>query len=68
MKEILLFLNLRIVYNPHWVGVEGGLVKYDHSEIGASHEIEARYLPQELYLQLRKFIENVERAHDKAGK
>ena len=67
MKEILLVQNLRLVYEPHWIGFGDSGVDYDHFEIGASHEIEAKYLPRELYVELRKFIQNVEQAHDRAG-
>lgn len=67
MKEILQILNLRMVYEPHWVGIEDGKVIYDHCEIAASHEIEVRYLPKELYAQLREFVEKVEQAHDRKG-
>jgi len=67
MNEILLVHNLRIVYEPHWVGIEDGRVAYDHFKLAASHEIKACYLPDELYQELRNFIEDVERAHNEAG-
>jgi len=67
MKEMLLIQNLRIVYEPHWVGLEDGKEIYDYFEIATSHEIEARYLPKELYMQIREFVAKVERAHDQAG-
>lgn len=64
MKEILQILNLRLVYNAHWVGMEDGKVKYDCFYGFGGHEIEARYLPKELHKQLVEFIEKVEHAHD----
>jgi len=67
MSEILLVHNLRIIYEPHWVDIVDGKVTYDYSEIAASHEIKACYLPVELYQQLLDFVEGVERAHDEAG-
>jgi len=67
MNEILLVFNLRIVYEPRWIGIEDDRVAYDHFELAASHEIKACYLPDELYQELRNFVEGVERAHNEAG-
>ncbi len=67
MKEILQILNLRVIYEPHWVGLEDGKVAYDHFEIAAQHEIAAGYLPKELHLAIREFVEKVEQAHDVAA-
>ena len=65
MQETLQILNLRILYEPHWVGVEDGKIIYDHFAIGTSHEIEGVYLPKELYYPLMQFVENVETAYDR---
>ena len=63
MDRIMQILNMRVAYEPHWVGIEGGKVVYDHFDMG-THEIEARYLPEGLREQLEKFIIDAEAAHD----
>jgi hypothetical protein len=68
MKEILQILNMRISYDPHWVGIDDdGKLAYDDFEIGGCHEIEAKHFPADLYTQVVMFVKKVEQAHSERG-
>jgi len=63
VKEHLEIRNLHIVYEPHWVGMREGAVVWEYFYLG-QHEIHALDLPRELYVQISKFVHEVEEAYD----
>ena len=65
VKEVLVIKNIRVVYEAHWVGIDGDRIAYDNFDIG-THEIECKHMPARMQLDIKAFIRNVEIAHDEA--
>lgn len=62
MADGLNLINLRVVYIPEWTVPDIDGVKW----FGFSdHEIEAKYMPDDLRNALTEFVCKVEIAHDK---